>query len=241
MVKNGLVVDLTINIGWMLFGKSLILFIHFLQKYFKIIRLHQHNGSSYKFENVYVFDELISHIICNFKWTTALNLLSKFLIWYDLLTVPPNTTHHLLDLGRSLAKLFNLIFNFIPQLTPVRFIVLPNCHTILTDYVEQYFLLMIAPTFLIFFTLSLVLKIYLSLILLNFNYSVDKLFESSSQVVSNWKVLIGLCLFQLSKAIFPCISNWNIVGISVFVYSQEKINIVLLAPPNSWPLTEQKP
>ncbi len=224
----------------MIFGKSLVLFFNLFQKDCKILRFHKHNRSSHKLQDINIFYKLRCHFESNFEGSWPLSLLFQFFVWNYLLAVPSKPWDHFLNLRGSFVELFYLIFDFVFEFTPVWFTILANSHSVFTYNVEEHFLLVISPAFFVFFTFGLIFKINLSLILLNFNYSVNKFLKSTSKIICNWKILISLCLLELVEAIFFCIAYGNIVSVAVLVDTKQKIDIVLFSPPNSWSLTEKQ-
>ena len=224
----------------MIFGKSFTFFLHFFQKYFQILCLHQHDWSPYKFQNIYVLNELWSHLISYFEWTRSLNLIFSLFIRSNFLRVPPQSRNHFFHLWRSFVKLLYLVFDFVFEFTPIGFCVGADWNPVLTYNGKKNPFFIVTPTFFFLLALCLILKINLSLILLDFHNSIYQFFQSSSQVVCNWEILIRLSPIKFSKAIFLRISDGNIVGIAIFVDSKKKVDIIFFAPPNCRSLSEKQ-
>lgn len=173
VVEDGLVVHLALDVARVLFGQRFVFLLDLPDQNLQILGLHEHNRAPHKFEDVYVFDELGSHVEVDLERTRSLHLVLQFLVRSYLLAVPAQPRHHLLHLRRSLAELLDLRLHLVFEFAPVGLPVLADGHSELADQVEEDSFFTVAPTLFVFLALGLIIEIYLSLVLLDLNNGVD--------------------------------------------------------------------
>ena len=187
------------NRGGMIRWQTGTFFFNLLKEKFEVLGIHRKNGLSDEFQNIDIFDKLVCLVVADFEWPIGVQIhpliIFHLFIWDYLLTVPTNSRNHLLDLGRCFIEIFNLWFYFVFQFLPVRLIIIADWYTKINENTKESFFFRISPSLFILLTWSLLIKINLALVLLNFHDSINKFFQPSCQIVSHREVLIAMGLF----------------------------------------------